>query len=189
MHKPFSAIARVGIVAIACSCTASAAPFVSLASAVAVESHAEANSLLGSRLQFVAHAEPAIDARLSKAMIAPEPSAIFLAGEAVDGVIARCTEPAADHGKVIVLAGMGRESFASFKSAASLAWAGEDESYALLANLQAAQCLIGEEDENEVDTKLLTGLPAPEPPALVLAGLAFCGVLCRRSLLVRRRRA
>jgi hypothetical protein len=187
MHNSFSAIALAGIVAIACSCTASASPFVSLASAVPAASYAEANSLLGSRLQLVPQAGPSIDAKFSAAMIAPEPSAIFLAGVAVDGVIARCTEAAADPGRVSVLGGMGWESFASPMSAASLAWAGEDESYAVSANLPAAPRQVVEEEESEVDTKLLTALPAPEPPAIVLAGLAFGGVLFRRSLLARRR--
>jgi len=40
---------------------------------------------------------------------------------------------------------------------------------------------------SEAEAKLLTGLAAPEPPTLVLAGMALGGVVCGRSLLRRRR--
>lgn len=188
MKNSFSAIGFAGIFALACSCTASATPFDSHESAGPVETYAEANSPLGSRRQVVVQAEPATDARFSMVSIAPEPPAIFLPGLAADGVIARCTTALADPRRVSLLDGMVWESFASSTSAASLAWAGEDENYAVLFNLPATPRQVVEEDENEVDTKLLTAVPAPEPPTLVLAGLAVGGVLFRRSLLARRAR-
>nr|MCS5616559.1 hypothetical protein [Pirellulales bacterium] len=43
-------------------------------------------------------------------------------------------------------------------------------------------------EEGPINVELLTGVAAPEPPALVLAGMAFGGVLCGRSLLMRRRK-
>lgn len=71
---------------------------------------------------------------------------------------------------------------------ASFAWAGEDESFANSYTLLGAPRQLVAYDEI-VNPELLTGIPAPEPPALVLAGMAFGGVLCGRSLLMRRKKA
>jgi len=80
-----------------------------------------------------------------------------------------------------LLADTSWEAFAGQPALGSFAWAGEDEipfdSKLALTALTIVEC----------DSRSLTGLAAPEPPALVLAGLAFGGVLCGRSLLARRR--
>lgn len=76
------------------------------------------------------------------------------------------------------------ESFAGVRETASFAWSGEDETLFHSAGIarQIAQ------SEEGVNVEIVTALPAPEPPALVLAGMAFGGVLCGRSMLVRRRK-
>lgn len=109
----------------------------------------------------------------------------------VSGIIAIAfsSTASADSGTTTVLNGMSWESFASATPAASLAWAGEDETYAAAISLLGSPRQAVTHDEDVVDPELLTGLPAPEPPAIVLAGLAFGGVLCGRSLLARRRRS
>jgi hypothetical protein len=83
----------------------------------------------------------------------------------------------------------GWEDFADNTAIASFAWAGENESLAHSYDLLGKPRQGALVDDGPVDTRLLTGLPAPEPPALVLAGMAFGGVLCGRSLLTRRRKA
>lgn len=92
-----------------------------------------------------------------------------------------------------LLGDAGWESFANARNLASFAWAGVDETFAShsLAELihVSPQPLMFEDDGLAVDVALLTGVPAPEPPAIVLAGLAFGGVLCGRSVLARRRKA
>jgi hypothetical protein len=76
------------------------------------------------------------------------------------------------------------EAFATADTCGSLAWSGEDETFSATKNpLGTPRAVL--EDAN---LRLMTGLPAPEPPALVLAGMAFGGVLCGRSLLKRRKR-
>ena len=76
------------------------------------------------------------------------------------------------------------EAFATADTCGSLAWSGEDETFSATKNpLGTPRAVL--EDAN---LRLMTGLPAPEPPALVLAGMAFGGVLCGRSLLNRRKR-
>lgn len=80
----------------------------------------------------------------------------------------------------------GWEAFATTPSTASLAWAGEDETFADSFGLVGKRKAFVSYDESVVDTKLITGIAAPEPPALVLAGMAFGGVLCGRSLLRRK---
>jgi hypothetical protein len=82
-----------------------------------------------------------------------------------------------------LLAGTSWEAFADQPALGSFAWAGEDEN--LLSHKHGTAVTIADADLNP---KTLTGLAAPEPPALVLAGMAFGGVLCGRSLLARRRR-
>lgn len=67
--------------------------------------------------------------------------------------------------------------------AASLAWSGENESYCHLT----LPAIEGSCDE--VDLKLMTALAAPEPPAIVLAGMALGGLICGRSFLQKRRKA
>ena len=99
-----------------------------------------------------------------------------------------CGSPArADGIDTVLLGNRGWEAFAGSASHGSLAWAGEDETFfasrSVLGSLPQAVAF----DENAVDVALLTALAAPEPPALVLAGMAFGGVLCGRSLLMRRR--
>jgi hypothetical protein len=81
------------------------------------------------------------------------------------------------------------EAFAGTAAPASLAWAGEDETF-----IKATAEVIGRPsgvivDDIDLDVQSLAGLPAPEPPALVLAGMAFGGVLFGRSLLARRKRS
>jgi hypothetical protein len=66
---------------------------------------------------------------------------------------------------------------------ASLAWAGENESFFTFNT--AGMDL----PEGEVDVRLMTGLAAPEPPAIVLAGMALGGLICGRSLLQKRRKS
>ena len=67
---------------------------------------------------------------------------------------------------------------------ASLAWAGENESFTTLTLAPVDQL-----PEGEVNVKLMTGLAAPEPPAIVLAGMALGGLICGRSILQKRRKA
>lgn len=67
---------------------------------------------------------------------------------------------------------------------ASLAWAGENECFATLAIAPVDQL-----PEGEVNVKLMTALAAPEPPAIVLAGMALGGLICGRSILQKRRKA
>jgi len=62
----------------------------------------------------------------------------------------------------------------------SLAWAGENES---LFGVDLGPAVIVVED---VNVEMMTALVAPEPPAIVLAGMALGGVLCGRSLLRRK---
>lgn len=66
-------------------------------------------------------------------------------------------------------------------SSATFAWAGENETFAgYAAPITAAV----DADRN---IQLMTGLAAPEPPAIVLAGMAIGGVICGRSILRKRR--
>jgi hypothetical protein len=76
------------------------------------------------------------------------------------------------------------EAFAGQPALGSFAWAGENES---LLYAQLGQTIVTRADA-DLDPRTLTGLAAPEPPTLVLAGMAFGGVLCGQSLLARRRR-
>lgn len=64
---------------------------------------------------------------------------------------------------------------------ASLAWAGEDETYT-----QMTLAAGTEVNDGPVDVQLMTALAAPEPPAIVLAGMALGGMICGRSLLRKR---
>jgi hypothetical protein len=77
-----------------------------------------------------------------------------------------------------LLADTGWEAFVGPAALGSFAWAGEDETFSVTKAVVA---------DAELNVQSLTGLAAPEPPALVLAGIAFGGVLCGRSLLARRR--
>jgi len=67
---------------------------------------------------------------------------------------------------------------------ATLAWAGEDEAFATVSAVQSAP--IHERPQGEVDDRLLTRLPAPEPPAMVLAGMTLGGLICGRSFFQKR---
>ena len=64
----------------------------------------------------------------------------------------------------------------------SLAWAGENESTSILSFSPV------ELPEGEVNVRLMTALAAPEPPAIVLAGMALGGLICGRSILSKRRK-
>ena len=64
----------------------------------------------------------------------------------------------------------------------SLAWAGENESTSILTFSPV------ELPEGEVNVRLMTALAAPEPPAIVLAGMALGGLICGRSILSKRRK-
>lgn len=87
----------------------------------------------------------------------------------------------------VLLGNRGWEAFSGSVSHGSLAWAGEDETFSASPSVLGSLPQAVAFDENTVDVALLTALAAPEPPALVLAGMAFGGVLCGRSLLMRRR--
>lgn len=89
--------------------------------------------------------------------------------------------------ETVLLGNGGWEAFSGTTAGGSLAWAGEDETLNEAPSLLGGPQLAVEFDEHAIDVALLTGLPAPEPPALVLAGMAFGGVLCGRTLLMRRR--
>lgn len=65
----------------------------------------------------------------------------------------------------------------------SLAWAGENEAFASLAIVPV------EIADRDVDVQLMTALAAPEPPAIVLAGMALGGVICGRSILRKRNKS
>jgi hypothetical protein len=43
--------------------------------------------------------------------------------------------------------------------------------------------------ETDCDIEFVTGIAAPEPPAIVLAGMALGGVICGRSLLRKRQKS
>jgi len=86
-----------------------------------------------------------------------------------------------------LLNGSNWESFVSGGQTVSLAWSGEDETMLIAEDMLGQARQIAESDEG-VNIEIVTALPAPEPPALVLAGMAFGGVLCGRSFLSRRRR-
>lgn len=79
------------------------------------------------------------------------------------------------------------ESFVAGGQPATMAWSGEDETLVVVEDLLGNARQIAHSDEG-VNVEIVTALPAPEPPALVLAGMAFGGVLCGRSLLGRRRK-
>ena len=70
-------------------------------------------------------------------------------------------------------------------SAGSLAWAGENES----ASMLAIGSSMPELTETDCDIEFVTGIAAPEPPAIVLAGMALGGVICGRSLLRKRQKS
>jgi hypothetical protein len=63
----------------------------------------------------------------------------------------------------------------------SLAWAGENET---LADVELTPLATAADD---VNIEMVTALAAPEPPAIVLAGMALGGVLCGRSLLRKKK--
>ncbi|MEI6505226.1 MAG: hypothetical protein WCO90_05015 [Planctomycetota bacterium] len=63
----------------------------------------------------------------------------------------------------------------------SLAWAGENETFVGFSELK-----VDSDDDMSTDIDLVTGIAAPEPPALVLAGMAIGGVFCGRSMLRKR---
>ena len=106
---------------------------------------------------------------------------------AVSIVVATGSLARAEGLETVLLGNGGWESFSGTKTGGSMVWAGEDETLNEARTVLGAPRLAVEFDEHAIDVALLTGLPAPEPPALVLAGMAFGGVLCGRTLLMRRR--
>lgn len=64
---------------------------------------------------------------------------------------------------------------------ASFAWAGENETFASLATPASRPAA-----DQVVNVAFVTGIAAPEPPAMVLAGIAIGGLACGRSLLRRK---
>ena len=88
------------------------------------------------------------------------------------------TADAAQHS--ILIAGVD-----AHRSAGSLAWAGENESGTMLAMGSS----MPELTETDCDIEFVTGIAAPEPPAIVLAGMALGGVICGRSLLRKRQKS
>ncbi|MFM7136872.1 MAG: hypothetical protein ACKO1M_07360 [Planctomycetota bacterium] len=89
--------------------------------------------------------------------------------------------------ETVLLGHGGWEEFAGGSAGGSFAWAGEDETLINVATSLGAPLLAGDFDTDAIDVAFLTAIPAPEPPALVLAGMAFGGLLCGRSLLMSRR--
>ena len=87
-----------------------------------------------------------------------------------------------------LLGNAGWESFVAGGQPATLAWSGEDETLVVSEDMLGENRQIAHSDTNAVNIEIVTALPAPEPQALVLAGMAFGGVLCGRSLLGRRRK-
>lgn len=65
---------------------------------------------------------------------------------------------------------------------ASFAWAGENETFASFTAPTSRPAA-----DQIVNLALVTGIAAPEPPAMVLAGMAIGGLFCGRSLLRRKR--
>jgi hypothetical protein len=115
-----------------------------------------------------------------------QPTCIALAGIVTVSLAAAAT--AGSPGSVL-LGDSNWDSFTAAPATASFAWAGEVEAFAAATGLLGQPQQAVQWDESVVDVELMTGLAAPEPPALVLAGMAFGGVLCGRSLLRRRRAA
>ena len=93
----------------------------------------------------------------------------------------------ADVVETVLLGRVSWEAFSGTAAAGSFSWAGVDESFATSPTLPSASQQFVTLDDQAVDVELITALAAPEPPALVLAGMAFGGVLCGRTLLMRRR--
>jgi len=89
----------------------------------------------------------------------------------------------------VLLGDAGWKAFADTSNIASFAWAGENETFTDSSNFAGMPKQAVTIEEGPVNAELLTGIAAPEPPALVLAGMAFGGVLCGRSLLMRRRKS
>jgi len=103
-------------------------------------------------------------------------------------VMALLSTPPADASESL-LADTRWESFAGAAAPASLAWAGVDETCSGTIAAVTGRPVGVMVDDIDLDVQSLAGVPAPEPPALVLAGMAFGGVLFGRSLLARRRRS
>lgn len=114
---------------------------------------------------------------------------VVIAGALLLAVLGGSPIRAEAFGSDFLLVDSGWEAFAAPGAFASFAWAGEDEGFFARGGMLGLPRSGVEFDESEVDAELLTGLPAPEPPALVLAGLALGGAVCGRSLVVRRRKA
>lgn len=68
----------------------------------------------------------------------------------------------------------------------SLTWAGETETWAWTPSLPLVVRVAVEIDPWASNPDLVAGLPAPEPPAILLAGMALGSVLFGRSFLSRR---
>jgi len=101
--------------------------------------------------------------------------------------VALSTAAVASDQDISLLDNTGWESFAAAGQPLSLAWSGEDESLVKSEDLLGLPRQIAMSDD-DVNIEIVTALPAPEPSTAVLAGTAFGGVLCGRSLMARRRR-
>ena len=80
---------------------------------------------------------------------------------------------------------LGSIAVSSEPIVASFAWAGENETFASFAAPTSRPAAA----DQVVNLAFVTGIAAPEPPAMVLAGIAIGGMACGRSLLRRKRTA
>jgi hypothetical protein len=101
-------------------------------------------------------------------------SAVLACGSSADA------SPLASVGGSSILVGT-IDTFGSTASG-SLAWAGENETLVDVALTPVAT------SADDVNIEMITPIAAPEPPAIVLAGMALGGVLCGRSLLRKKNR-
>lgn len=62
---------------------------------------------------------------------------------------------------------------------ASFSWAGEIETY---ESVSLPDSRVVSNNDIPLNADFITAIPAPEPPAIVLAGIALGGAICRRSL-------
>lgn len=104
--------------------------------------------------------------------------AVIVLGAAVSTAEARVTGSLFGDGGWEAIAGPG--------TVASFTWAGETEIWTWTAALPLSAAPAVEPDDRAVNPDLVAGLPAPEPPAILLAGMALGSVLFGRSFLSRR---
>lgn len=92
-------------------------------------------------------------------------SALFACGSSADA------SSVVGHGDTIIVAPLATTA------SATLAWSGENETLLSVDLTEVASV------SDDVNVEMMTAIVAPEPPAIVLAGMALGGVLCGRSLL------